>query len=300
MHQWISDIVGPGFAQVLAIDDILYDDRSAFQHIQVAHSPLFGRMLILDGAIQTTEKDEYLYHEMLVHLPLVSHPAPRRVLIIGGGDGGTLEEVLKHPVEHVTMVEIDRAVVDVSRRYLPTISGAAFDDRRVRLLIEDGIAFVRSTRSRFDVILVDSTDPKGPGMALFASEFYAACANALADSGVLAAQSGSLLYQANLTDLVRRHLATLFPIVATYWAPVPAYPGTLWSFTVGTRRSDPREISPQTITGRLLSIPTRFYSPASHAASLHLPPLPRLEWRDAVYRSEQDPPLQGIRRGISP
>src|SRR5437899_2569145 len=189
--EWIADLVGPGLAQAMQVDAILYDGRSAFQHIQVATSRLFGRMLILDDAIQTTERDEYTYHEMLAHLPLVTHPAPQRVLIIGGGDGGTLEESLKHPLQHVTMVEIDRDVVDVCRRFLPGISGEAFHDPRTHLLIEDGIAYVRASPERFDIILVDSTDPKGPGLALFSPEFYAACAARLTDDGLLVAQSGS-------------------------------------------------------------------------------------------------------------
>lgn len=274
MSQWIGDIVGPGVAQVSQVNDILYDHRSPYQHVQVASSPIFGRMLILDDAVQTTEADEYLYHEMLAHPALITHPRPRRVLIVGGGDGGTLEEVLKHPVEHVTMVEIDREVVEVSQRYLPMISAGAFDDPRVRLLIEDGIAFVRTTSERFDVILVDSTDPKGPGTALFADEFFAACAGILTYDGVLVAQSGSLLYQRDLSGLVRQHLGALFPIVTTYWAPVPAYPGALWSFTSGAKRHDPRQLGADAVAARLAKLSTRYYSPATHAAALHLPALP--------------------------
>lgn len=274
MPEWIVDIVGPGFAQATQIDDILYDGRSAFQHIQVATSRLFGRMLVLDDAVQTTEQDEFAYHEMLAHLPLVTHPSPRRVLVIGGGDGGSLEEVLKHEISHATMVEIDRDVVDVCRRFLPTISGAAFDDARVRLLITDGIEFVRTTAERFDVILVDSTDPKGPGVALFSAEFYAACARILSDDGVLAAQSGSLLYQRDLTATVRRHLRTAFPLVGTYWAPVPAYPGVLWSFSYGSKRHDPVAVVPETISRRLAGVAARLYSADTHASALRLPHLP--------------------------
>lgn len=274
MSQWISDIVGAGFTQVTEVRDILYDHRSPYQHVQVAVSPIFGRMLILDDAVQTTEGDEYLYHEMLVHPAMVTHPRPRRVLIIGGGDGGSLEEVLKHSVEHVTMVEIDRDVVEASRRYLPGISAGAFDDPRVRLLIEDGIAFVQSTMDRFDVILVDSPDPKGPGTALFAHEFFQACTGVLTDDGVLVAQSGSLLYQRDLSERVRQHLRDLFPVVATYWAPVPAYPGVLWSFTCGAKRHDPRQTSAASVASRLAGVDTRYYSPAIHAAALHLPALP--------------------------
>ena len=272
--EWIVDIVGPGFAQATQIQDILFDGRSAFQRIQIASSPMFGRMLILDDAVQTTERDEYTYHEMLAHLPLLTHPAPRRVLIIGGGDGGTLEETLKHPIEHAALVEIDQDVVTVSRRFLPGISGGAFDDPRTSLVIADGIEFVRTASERFDVILVDSTDPKGPGLALFSPEFYAACTRVLAPDGLLVAQSGSLLYQRELTEMVSRHLQTAFPVVGTYWAAVPAYPGVLWGFSYGSLRHDPGRVKRTAISKRLTTIPTRLYSADTHAAALQLPGLP--------------------------
>lgn len=274
MTQWLVDVVGEGFGQALQIDEVLYDRRSAFQRVQVATSPLFGRMLILDDAVQTTERDEHTYHEMLAHLPLLAHPNPRRVLIIGGGDGGTLEEVLKHPVETVTMVEIDREVVDVTLRFLPSIPGRAFDDPRTHLVIEDGVAYTRDTRDRFDVILVDSTDPKGPGVALFSEAFFRACALALTEGGVLCAQSGSLLYQRDLQSLVSRHLSAIFPIVVPYWAAVPAYPGTLWTFTCASTRADPRALPAEHMTRRTAGFGLRAYSPASHHAALALPPVP--------------------------
>lgn len=268
MTQWIVDVVGDGYGQALEVGDILYDGRSAFQRVQVVTSPLYGRMLVLDDAVQTTERDEHIYHEMLVHLPLAIHPAPHRVLIIGGGDGGTLEETLKHPVASVTMVEIDQAVVDVSRAYLPAIAGEAFEDRRTRLLIDDGVAFVRSTAETFDVILVDSTDPKGPGLALYTEEFYRLCRRILTPSGVIAVQSGSLLYQEDLRQLVVSHLSAVFPAVVPYWAAIPAYPGTLWSFTLALLAGDPARPRPLAIAG------LRYYSPAVHQAALTLPPAP--------------------------
>ncbi len=273
MTQWLVDIVGRGFGQALQVDDVLYDHRSTFQRIQVATSPLFGRMLILDDAVQTTERDEYTYHEMLAHLPLLTHPGPCRVLIIGGGDGGTLEEVLKHQVETVTLVEIDREVVDVTRRFLPSIPQAAFDDPRTHLVIEDGIAFVEATREHFDVILVDSTDPKGPGVALFSEPFFRACAGALTRDGVLCVQSGSLLYQRDLQVLVSHHLSGLFPLVVPYWTAVPAYPGTMWTFTLASRHTDPRTLQVEKIASRIVG-GLRAYSPASHHAALALPSLP--------------------------
>jgi spermidine synthase len=277
MSEWISDIVGPGFAQVTQIDEILYDRRSAYQRVQIAHSEVFGRMLILDDAVQTTERDEFIYHEMLVHLPLVTHPSPSRMLIIGGGDGGTLREALKHPLAAVTMVDIDGEVIAASRRYLPGLSAGAFENPRARVLVEDGIAFVHTTTERFDCIAVDSTDPKGPGVALFSDEFFAACANVLTDDGVLAVQSGSLLYQQSLGARVHRALDHLFPVVAPYWAPVPSYPGVLWGFTCASRRADPRAVTPETIAMRLGAIETRFYSPAAHRAALVIPAVPAFD-----------------------
>jgi spermidine synthase len=273
MAEWIADLVRGGAAQALQVDDILYDAVSPYQHIQIAVSPLFGRMLILDDAVQTTELDEYVYHEMLAHLPLLTHRAPRRILIIGGGDGGTLEEVLKHPVERVVMVEIDRAVVDASRTYLPGIAGAAFDDPRARLLIADGIAFVRDTTERFDVILVDSTDPKGAAAALFSGDFFAMCARALTADGLLAMQSGSPLYQRDLIDGVRRDLAA-FPVVVSYWAAVPSYPGTLWTFTLASRGPDPRTVDRAGIARRTRGFDLRYYGPDVHHAALSLPGVP--------------------------
>jgi len=274
MAQWIGDLVGGGLGQALQVDDVLYDAVSPYQRIQVAVSPLFGRMLILDDAVQTTERDEYVYHEMLVHLPLVTHPDPTRVLIIGGGDGGTLEEVLKHPVAQATLVEIDRAVIDVSRAYLPGIANGAFDDPRARVLIADGIAFVRETGERFDVVLVDSTDPKGAAEALFGEAFFALCARVLTADGILCLQSGSLLYQRPLAAGMRTALERIFPLVLPYWAAVPAYPGTLWTFTVATRGPDPRTVARDAAARRTAAFGLRYYGPETHHAALALPAVP--------------------------
>jgi spermidine synthase len=274
MAQWIGDLVGGGMAQALQVDEVLYDAVSPYQRIQVAVSPQFGRMLILDDAVQTTEGDEHIYHEMLAHLPLVAHPDPKRVLIIGGGDGGTLEEALKHPVEQATMVEIDRAVVDVSRTYLPGIARGAFDDPRARLLIADGIAFVRDTDERFDAVLVDSTDPKGAAEALFGEAFFALCARVLTSEGILCMQSGSLLYQRDVLGGVHGALSRIFPLVLSYWAAIPTYPGTLWTFTLATRSADPRMLERTAIAARIHGFGLRYYGPETHHAALTIPPVP--------------------------
>lgn len=271
MSEWLTDVGGPGFAHAYRIDEELYRGRSAFQEIRVIANSDFGRMLILDDAVQTTERDEFIYHEMLAHVPLLAHPAPRRALIIGGGDGGLLEEALKHPLEAAVMVEIDRDVIDLTRRYLPRIPGGAFDDPRTRLHIADGIRFIDETTERFDVILVDSTDPKGPAVGLFAQPFYAAARRRLSADGLIAVQSGSPLYQQDLIRMVRTNLRAVFAQVVTYLATVPTYPGVLWSFTIGAP-ADPAAISEETVARRIAGFGLQYLTPVIHRAAFALPP----------------------------
>ncbi len=192
---WLTDQGCLDLTTSILVTRRLHEEQTPYQHLEIYESPRFGRMLVLDGAVQTTEADEFIYHEMLAHPGLLTHPAPRRALIIGGGDGGLLEETLKHPLERATMVEIDGAVVRWSRQYLDVISAGAFDDPRARLVIGDGIAYVGDARERVDVALVDSTDPVGPAAGLFSGEFYAVLADRLTPDGVLVVQSGSAVYQ---------------------------------------------------------------------------------------------------------
>jgi len=173
-----------GWQQAVQVRGTLHDGVSAFQHLQVLDTVPFGRLLVLDDATQTSEVDEYIYHEMLVHVPMMAHPDPRRVLVIGGGDGGALRRVLEYPVAKATMVEIDGEVVRVSRELLPTIAGDAFTDPRGELLIDDGVKYLRETSEHFDVILVDSTDPVGPAVDLFGEAFYRDARRALGDHGI--------------------------------------------------------------------------------------------------------------------
>ncbi|MDR5694754.1 MAG: polyamine aminopropyltransferase [Armatimonadota bacterium] len=271
MQTWLIDQGGKSFGGAFLVQEELYNQASPFQHIRVIVNADFGRMLILDEAVQTSERDEYFYHEMLTHVPLCTHPDPRTVLIIGGGDGGLLEEVLKHPVDKVTMVEIDPTVVEVSRRYLPGISANAFDDPRTVLVFGDGARFVQETQERFDVVLVDSTDPKGPAVNLFAAEFYVAIAQKLTPQGILAVQSGSPLYQQKVIRMVRRNMGTIFPIVRTYLCPVPTYPGGLWSFTLGSLSRDPLTVPEQEIERRMASIATFYYTPSVHREAFRIP-----------------------------
>ncbi len=274
---WIVDQGGMDVTTAFRVTRRLHEEQTPYQYMEVYESPLFGRMLVLDGAVQTTEGDEFMYHEMLAHPALCAHPAPRRVLIIGGGDGGALEEALKHPLEQATLVEIDEAVVRASRTYLGTIAGGAFDDPRASVRIGDGIAYVRETAERFDVVLVDSTDPAGPAVGLFSPEFYAEIARRLTPQGMLVVQSGSAVYQRDLIGSVRRHLRAAFPAVRTYVADVLAYPGVIWSFTVGSLGPDPLEVAPEEIARRINGFGLQYYTPAGHRAAFDLPPYLRAQ-----------------------
>ncbi len=271
MSEWLTDAGGPGFAHTYRIDEELYRGRSLYQEIRVIANADFGRMLILDEAVQTTERDEFIYHEMLAHVPLLAHRSPRRALIIGGGDGGLLEEALKHPLEAAVMVEIDREVIDVTRRFLPQIPGGAFEDPRTQLHIADGIRFIEETTERFDVILVDSTDPKGPAVGMFAQPFYENARRRLRPGGLITVQSGSPLYQQDLIRMVRANLAAVFPHVVTYLAAVPTYPGVLWSFTIGAA-VDPAAVSPEVVARRTVEFGLQYLTPNIHRAAFALPP----------------------------
>src|SRR4051794_16361452 len=163
------------YSQVLTIDSVLHQSRTEFQEVLIFENRLFGKVLALDGVVQLTERDNHIYHEMIAHVPLMAHGSAKDVLIIGGGDGGTLREGLKHRVMSATLVELDGEVIDLSRRFLPEVSGGAFDDPRANVLVMDGTRYIAEAKKRFDVIIIDSTDPMGPGEPLFTAAFYEAC-----------------------------------------------------------------------------------------------------------------------------
>ncbi len=249
----------------------LHAETTPFQKLEVFSSPRFGTVLALDGVIQATEADEFIYHEMMVHPPLVAHGAAKRVLIVGGGDGGCLREVLKHPVDAVTLVEIDAAVIAASQRFLPGLSAGAFDDPRARVVVGDGLAFVAETEERFDAILVDSTDPEGPGEVLFTEAFYADCARALNSGGVLATQCGvPFLQPAGVTASFRR-LRSAFADVAFTVCAVPTYVGGLMTLGWASADSAPRRRTIEDLRAVARGLSTRYYSPEVHLAAFVLP-----------------------------
>jgi spermidine synthase len=260
------------------VDRVLYRGDTGMQTVQILDTPAYGRVLVLDGIVQTSERDEFVYHEMIAHVPLVARAIAagdaRRVLIVGGGDGGTLEEVLKHPVERVTMVEIDGTVVELCRRYLPAICGAAFDDPRTELVIADGARYVAEAGDRFDAILLDSTDPMGPGEVLFGEAFYRNCRALLEPRGVVVTQAGLPFTGGEPVRAGFRRLAAAFGGARGYLATVPTYIGGPQLF--GWASADRVDATPPEDALRrrvaALGLDTRYYSPAVHRAAFALPP----------------------------
>ncbi len=246
-------------------------ENSPFQRIEIYDTAAFGRALVLDGLLQTTEADEFCYHEMLVHVPLLMLEDPRRVLIIGGGDGGALRHVLMHPtVERAVLCEIDERVTALCRTYLPAVGGNAFDDARAEVRFTDGIAFMREAADAFDVIVVDSSDPVGPGEGLFTTPFYRDAAARVTPGGIVAIQSGSPFFQQDELHRAHAHLRGAFPDVRVYLGAVPTYPGTVWSYCLGAERivvDGPTAAA----RARARSLDTRYWSPAVHVAAFGLP-----------------------------
>lgn len=274
MTDWIHERLHPDYALALRADRMIYDSATDTQRIQVFENGTFGRVMTLDGVVQTTEADNFIYHEMLTHVPILAHGAARRVLIVGGGDGGMAREVLRHrAINRVTMVEIDRAVVDFCKEYLPGLSQGAFDDPRLDLVIADGADFMRETTGGFDVIIVDSTDPIGPGEALFTDTFYGHAKRALAPDGILVTQNGVPFLQGReLTDTMRAFKA-LFSDWTCYLATVPTYSGGPMAFGWGTD-GDARRTSLAELRRRFraAAIETQYYTPEVHKAAFALPP----------------------------
>jgi len=274
MTRWFEETDSDDYRVKLKADRVLYESETEHQHLVLFENPTFGRVLMLDGIIQTTENDEFVYHEMLAHLPILAHGRARRVLIVGGGDGGMAEEVLKHrSVESLTMVEIDGSVIDFSKQYLGAICGRAFDDPRLELVIADGFEYVADCAARYDVIIVDSTDPVGPGKILFTEEFYRRCHGALTEGGVLVGQL-SLPYV--FPEVLRDAMARLRPNFADatcYLATVPTYTGGETAVAWASDNPALREVPLETLRQRFAAaaLETRYYTPEVHRAAFALP-----------------------------
>ncbi|MEQ8232815.1 MAG: polyamine aminopropyltransferase [Gammaproteobacteria bacterium] len=256
-------------------DKLLFEADTEYQSIRIYDVPWLGRVLVLDGIVQTTEADEFIYHEMLAHVPLMSVAAPQRVMIVGGGDGGTLREVLKHPVEKVDLVEIDEVVISSAREFLPTLNddGRAFDDPRVEIVVRDAFQYMKEHTGEYDAILIDSTDPVGMAEALYSDEFYRLCRDALSPQGALSAQDGVVFFQRDEAARTVAALRRLGLSAGAYIAAVPTYYGG--SMTFGVAGRDAAVLTPDvdTLAARFAALTgtTRHYSPAVHQASFVLP-----------------------------
>jgi spermidine synthase len=262
------------YGQYFEIDKLLYEQKTSQWHLSIFENARFGRVMALNGAIQTTEADEFVYHEMLTHVPVLAHGKVKSLLIIGGGDGGMLREVVKHKgIERIVMVEIDGAVVDMCKTWLPNHSAGAYDDPRVELVIADGMNYVATTDARFDVIISDCTDPVGPGEVLFSSDFYAGCKRCLNEGGIFVAQNGVPFMQVeSLQDTVRR-MSSYTRECWFYTAAVPTYIGGTMAFAWATDNLEARRLELATLEARFneSGISTRYYTPALHQASFALP-----------------------------
>ena len=253
---------------------VLEKFRSPFQDVEVHDSKPFGKLFRLDGYFMTSEKDEFFYHENLVHMAALAHSAPRHALIVGGGDGGSAEELLKHPsIERVTVAEIDASVVDISRKHLTSVHRGSLDDARVDVRIEDGFAFVRNARDRFDLIVLDLTDPGGPSTPLYTVDFYGACAARLAEGGAMTLHIASPVAH---PDRIRAGLVALrqvFPIVRPYLASIPLY-GGLWMMACCSATLDPAALEASEIDDRIAQrrlSDLQLYNGAMHRAALAPP-----------------------------
>jgi spermidine synthase len=272
-QRWIETLY-QGYGQSFTVDKLLFEYKTDHQHLMIFENQQFGRVMVLDGVVQTTERDEFVYHEMLTHVPIIAHGNAKRVLIIGGGDGGIMREVCRHKsVEHVTQVEIDQSVIDMAKQYLPAHSDGAYDDPRANIVIGDGFDFVQDCQETFDVIISDSTDPMGPGEVLFTKDFYAGCQRCLNPGGVLVTQNGVAFMQTDEVSNTAKRLTPLFKDWHFYSAAVPTYVGGIMAFAWASDNAELRQQPLDVIRQRWQDsgINSRFYTPELHCAAFALP-----------------------------
>ena len=272
MEFWFSEMHTPHVKFSVRVNRQLYSGKSEFQRIDIFESPEFGRFLTLDGYMMLTEKDEFIYHEMITHVPLAVHPAVKRVLVIGAGDGGVIRELVHYQdIEQIDMVEIDPLVVEVCRKYLPQ-TACRLDDPRLTIYYEDGLRYVRSCENQYDLIIVDSTDPFGPGEGLFTREFYGNCYHALREDGILINQHESPFYPGDAAACQKAHknIVESFPISKVYQAHIPTYPSGHWLFGFASKKYHPlRDLREKEWNDR--GITTRYYTTTLHKGAFYLP-----------------------------
>jgi spermidine synthase len=247
----------------------LHHEQTQFQDLTIVETEQWGRLLALDGFFQTNDIDEFVYHEMAAHVPLFTHPNPKRVLVVGGGDGGVVREVARHEgVEHIDLVEIDGRVIETCKEFFPNISVALTGNPKVHVHVDDGIKWVAEHEAEYDVIIIDSSEPVGPGEGLFTADFYANVFRALTGDGILVAQTESPWTNPHVIKRAFGGISKSFPIVRLYTCAVPTYPSGLWSFTLGSKVYDPLDAN---VHERFGDMPTKYYTPNLHIAAFQLP-----------------------------
>ncbi len=273
-ENWYDETLYPEWRQEVRIDQLIVQEKTDWQDLVIFENARLGRVLALDGVVQTTQADEFVYHEMMTHVPLIAHANPENILIIGGGDGGILREVVRHKrVKRVVMVEIDPSVVELSKEYLPTLSNGAFNDSRFELVIADGTHFVKNTSERFDIIICDSTDPHGPGAVLFTEEFYGDCKNILNEKGIFVNQNGVPFMQTSEVRDTYERRKSHFQDTGFYIAPVPTYVGGFMALGWATDDLSYRTLSLEELDQRLQTIEgeLKYYNAEIHRACFALP-----------------------------
>ncbi len=249
------------------ISNILYNEKSEYQSIVVVDTYEYGRLLALDGAVQLTEADEFCYHEMLAHVVISAHPLPQNIMIVGGGDGGVVREALKHStVKKITLVDIDKKVIEISKKYFPQVS-CRLNDPRVEIKAEDALVFVKNIKDQYDIIIIDSTDPVDIAKGLFESPFYQDVYNALKEDGMCVAQTESPFCMKDVFVNANKEMKKVFPNVYVYWGVVPTYPSGFWTYTIGSKKYDPTQIRHD-----ISNLKTKYYTPQIHKACFALPP----------------------------
>ncbi len=272
MQLWFTERHTPHVKFSIRVDRQLYSAQSEFQRIDVFDSQEFGRFLTLDGYMMLTEKDEFIYHEMMTHVPMAVHPDVKRVLVIGAGDGGVVRELTCYPtIEQIDLVEIDELVVEVCKKYLPQ-TACRLDDPRLHIYYEDGLRYIRRCEDLYDLIIVDSTDPFGPGEGLFTKEFYGNCFKALHEDGIMVNQHESPFYENDAAAMERAHkrIVESFPISRVYQAHIPTYPSGHWLFGFASKKYHPVH-DLRAAAWNLLGLGTRYYNTRLHVGAFALP-----------------------------
>ena len=272
MELWFSEFHTPDVKHSIRVNRHLYSQRSSYQQIDIFDTPEFGRVLTLDGNVLLTERDEFIYDEMITHVPMAVHPCVRDVLVIGAGDGGVVRELTRYPqVEKIDLVEMDPQVVEVCRTYLPE-NACRLSDERVHIYYDNAQRFIRRCQNAYDLIIVDSTDPFGPSEGYFTREFYGICYNALREDGIMVNQQGSPFFKHDAEAMQRSHrqIVRTFPISRVYQAHIPTYAAGYWLFGFASKKYHPID-DLDAAAWKALNMRTRYYTTRLHVGAFYLP-----------------------------